>query len=314
MERIAGSGATVSGRCSTCGQPTRTAPEPAAGSPTATGPRSSPHSRYSKRPTGVFHAADLPGQVDHRLALDQGHGRLRRTSSWRRRPATCDGLGLALLGRPARCAAQNLTAKTFGSRRTFFVTNGTSAANKIIAVPGGSGDIVLLDRNCHQSHHCRMMLGGANNGLSGGLRAQWPTIYGAVTLRRSSQAAGPAAPESSTGQDDRPDRCTFDGIVYDVQRVMEVPGDQARPGVLWDRSLVRVRPLPPGAALPAPRCTAHVKLRDLLGPRLRRGHGAARPRRGESAHRRGASGPPATPPTRPRRGYGCIPPSPPTRR
>ena len=44
--------------------------------------------------------------------------------------------------------------------------------------------------------------------------------------------------------------CTFDGIVYDVQRVMRgMPGDQAGPGLPVGRGVVRLRPVPPG--LPA---------------------------------------------------------------
>ena len=57
--------------------------------------------------------------------------------------------------------AQQLAAEPFGSRQTFFVTNGTSTANKIVAQALLAGDIVLVDRNCHQSHHYGLMLAGA---------------------------------------------------------------------------------------------------------------------------------------------------------
>jgi arginine decarboxylase len=87
-------------------------------------------------------------------------------------------------------AAQELAAQTFGSDRTFWVTNGTSTANKIV-VQGlvRPGDIVLVDRyifhlyprslstpssaqrsafsclttrNCHKSHHLGLSLVGAS--------------------------------------------------------------------------------------------------------------------------------------------------------
>ena len=45
------------------------------------------------------------------------------------------------------------------------------------------GDIVLLDRNCHQSHHYGMMLGGANVVYLEAYALNGYTIYGAVTLR-----------------------------------------------------------------------------------------------------------------------------------
>ena len=48
--------------------------------------------------------------------------------------------------------AERYAAKVFGADQTYFVTNGTSTANKIVffsRVTGG--DIVLVDRNCHKS-------------------------------------------------------------------------------------------------------------------------------------------------------------------
>ena len=49
--------------------------------------------------------------------------------------------------------AEAKAAKTFGADNTFFVTNGTSTANKMVfhgtVTPG---DIVIADRNCHKSH------------------------------------------------------------------------------------------------------------------------------------------------------------------
>jgi arginine decarboxylase len=48
--------------------------------------------------------------------------------------------------------AEREAAQVFGADRTYFVTNGTSTANKIVFhgfVP--QGDVVLIDRNCHKS-------------------------------------------------------------------------------------------------------------------------------------------------------------------
>ena len=60
------------------------------------------------------------------------------------------------------------------ARKTFFVTNGTSTANqdswlKLLVQPG---DIVLVDRNCHQSHHYGLMMSGAHVHLSDAYPAQ----------------------------------------------------------------------------------------------------------------------------------------------
>ncbi|MBN2478061.1 lysine decarboxylase [Candidatus Micrarchaeota archaeon] len=58
--------------------------------------------------------------------------------------------------------AENEAAKTFGADRTYFVTNGTSTANKIVfhgcVTPG---DIVLVDRNCHKSAMHAIIMTGA---------------------------------------------------------------------------------------------------------------------------------------------------------
>lgn len=48
--------------------------------------------------------------------------------------------------------AENNAAKAFGADRTYFVTNGTSTANKIVFCGAVTpGDVVLADRNCHKS-------------------------------------------------------------------------------------------------------------------------------------------------------------------
>lgn len=121
--------------------------------------------QYSHRPTGVFHA----------LPISQGKSIVN--SHWIKdmvgfygldvfmaeTSATCGGLDSLLEPTGPLRDAQELAAHTYGSRRTFFVTNGTSTANKIVTQSlVAPGDIVLLDRNCHQSHHYGMMLAGAN--------------------------------------------------------------------------------------------------------------------------------------------------------
>src|SRR5829696_9521003 len=79
--------------------------------------------------------------------------------------------------------AQELAARAFGAQRTFFVTNGTSTANKIvvqsIVTPG---DIVLVDRNCHQSHHYGLMLAGAEVCYLDAYPLNEYSMYGAVPL------------------------------------------------------------------------------------------------------------------------------------
>ena len=58
--------------------------------------------------------------------------------------------------------AQQMAAKAFGARKTFFATNGTSTANKVILQTLiAPGEKMLLDRNCHKSVHHGVVLSGA---------------------------------------------------------------------------------------------------------------------------------------------------------
>jgi arginine decarboxylase len=182
--------------------------------------------QYSHRPTGVFHA----------LPISQGKSIVN--SHWIKdmvgfyglevfmaeTSATCGGLDSLLEPTGPLRESQQLAAKTYGSRHTYFVTNGTSTANKIVTQAlVAPGDIVLLDRNCHQSHHYGMMMAGANVIYLEAYPLNEYSMYGAVPLR---EIKSKLLMLKRAGKLDRVKmmsltNCTFDGIVYDVQRVME---------------------------------------------------------------------------------------------
>jgi len=181
---------------------------------------------YSHRPTGVFHALPI------------SHGKSIIESNWIRdmvdfygmeiflaeTSATCGGLDSLLEPTGPLREAQQLAAKTFGSRQTYFVTNGTSTANKIVVQAlVQPGDIVLVDRNCHQSHHYGLMLAGAMVTYLEAYPLNHYSMYGAVPLTEIKQQL---LALRRAGKLDRVKmllltNCTFDGIVYDVSRVME---------------------------------------------------------------------------------------------
>ena len=145
--------------------------------------------------------------------------------------------------------AQHLAAEAFGSRQTYFVTNGTSTANKIVAQALlAPGDIVLVDRNCHQSHHYGLMLAGAEVRYLDAYPLNEYSMYGAVPLQeiKSKLLAMRAAGKLDRVKLLMLTNCTFDGIVYDVRpRHGGMPGDQAGPSVPVGRGVVRLRTLPP---------------------------------------------------------------------
>jgi arginine decarboxylase len=180
---------------------------------------------YAHRPTGVFHA----------LPISQGKSVV--SSHWisdmvdfygldiflAETSATCGGLDSLLEPTGSLRDAQELAAKTFGARKTFFVTNGTSTANKIVAQALlQPGDIVLVDRNCHQSHHYGLMMSGAHVTYLDAYPLNQYSMYGGVPLREIKRVL---LQFQAAGKLDRVKmlmltNSTFDGIVYDVQRVM----------------------------------------------------------------------------------------------
>lgn len=82
---------------------------------------------------------------------------------------------------------------------------------------------MLLDRNCHQSHHYGMMLAGAQVVYLEAYPLPNYSMYGAVPLReiKSKLLALKRAGKLDRVKMISLTNCTFDGVVYDVSRVME---------------------------------------------------------------------------------------------
>jgi arginine decarboxylase len=109
--------------------------------------------------------------------------------------------------------AQAMAAKAFGARRTFFATNGTSTANKVIfQTLLAPGEKLLLDRNCHKSVHHGVVLSGAHPiYLNSSVNRKY-SIYGPVSKRTILDAieAHPDAQALILTS------CTYDGLRYDL--------------------------------------------------------------------------------------------------
>lgn len=182
--------------------------------------------QYSRKPAGVFHALPVSrgGSVIHSKwinDLGEFYGLnllLAETST------TSGGLDSLLDPHGSLKQAQKLAARAFGAQKSLFVTNGTSTANKIvhqsILAPG---DVVLVDRNCHKSHHYALMLAGAQVSYLDAYPLNDFSFYGAVPLESIKRMlldyrrAGRLHEVKMIALTN----CTFDGIVYDVERVME---------------------------------------------------------------------------------------------
>lgn len=181
---------------------------------------------YSQTPTGVFHAMPISrgnSVFKSRWIRDFGefYGRnmfLAETSS------TSGGLDSLLQPTGPLKKAQELAAAAYHAQRTFFVTNGTSTANKIVLQAlVKPGDVVLIDRDCHKSHHYGMVLSGAYPVYLDSYPIEQYSMYGAVPLEHIKEKLMVL---KAAGRLDKVKmllltNCTFDGIVYNVQRVME---------------------------------------------------------------------------------------------
>ena len=76
-----------------------------------------------------------------------------------------------------------MTARAFGAKRAYFATNGTSTSNKIVVQAiCKPGDIVIVDRNCHKSHHYGFVLAGAQPYYVEAFPITQYSMYGAVPL------------------------------------------------------------------------------------------------------------------------------------
>lgn len=198
--------------------------------------------KFSQKPTGVFHA--LP--ISRGKSINQSHWVrdlehfygpnlfLAETS------ATSGGLDSLSQPHGPIKRAQELAARCFGADRTYFVTNGTSTANKIV-VQGlcRPGDIVLTARDCHKSHHYALMLTGAMPLYLDPYPLPQYAMFGGVPL---SQIKRRLLELRRAGRLDRArmlllTNCTFDGITYNPWRVMrEVLAIKPDMIFLWDEA------------------------------------------------------------------------------
>ena len=182
--------------------------------------------KYAQRPIGTFHALPI------------ARGKSIFKSNWIRDMGSFYGLNLFLAESSATTGgldslleptgtikvAQEKAARAFGADHVFFVTNGTSTSNKIVEQALlAPGDIMLVDRNCHKSHHYGAVISGAFPLYVEAYPLTQYSMYGAVPLSTIKKALLDLKAE---GKLDRArllvlTNCTFDGHIYNVERVME---------------------------------------------------------------------------------------------
>ncbi len=156
-------------------------------------------------------------------------------------------LGDLLIHEGSAKHAQKFAAKVFNADKTYFVLNGTSAANKVVTnALLTRGDLVLFDRNNHKSnHHGALIQAGATPvyleaarnpfGFIGGIDDRW---FDETYLR---ELIREVAPEKA--RDARPFRLaviqlgTYDGTIYNARQVIDKIG-QLCDYILFDSAWV----------------------------------------------------------------------------
>ena len=182
--------------------------------------------QYAARPIGTFHALPIArGKSVFRSNWIRDMGHFYGTNIFLAESSATSG-GLDSLLEPTNNikVAQEMTARAFGAKRCYFATNGTSTSNKIV-VQGlcAPGDIVIVDRNCHKSHHYGFVLSGAQPLYVEAFPLTKYSMYGAVPLRTIKKVLLDLRAEGKLDRVKLVDltNCTFDGHMYNPQRVME---------------------------------------------------------------------------------------------
>jgi len=166
-------------------------------------------------------------------------------------------------------AAEANAARVFGANQTYFVLNGTSTSNRIVAHSCVvAGDVVLADRNCHKSVNYALTMTDAVPVYLVPSRNAYGIIGPIPQAQLSPQAVAEAAAHSPLARDARDPAAvyavitnsTYDGLCYRADKVTGMLGRSA-PRVHFDEAwfaYARFHPLyrgryamHPGEAAPA---------------------------------------------------------------
>ena len=118
---------------------------------------------YTDRPTGVFHALPISrGKSISKSHWIHDYGDFYGEKTFLSETSATIG-GLDSLLQPSGCIlqSQRLASFAFKSTKSFFVTNGTSTANKIVLQAiTKPGDMVIMAGDNHKSHHYGALITG----------------------------------------------------------------------------------------------------------------------------------------------------------
>ena len=145
--------------------------------------------------------------------------------------STADPLDSLLKPHSSIRDAQQQFAVTFGHDACYFVTAGTSTANKVLHTAlTGPQSVVVLDRNCHISHHYGVALAGSTPMYLSPAKSKIAGIEGAIEssslirtledLYQCKAAGRPILPALIAVTN-----CTFDGHFISAKNLIEIVVD-----------------------------------------------------------------------------------------
>ena len=180
---------------------------------------------YSRRPKNSFHALPIsqgqsiyPSPWIKDVADFYGNGIFSAETS-----STLGGMDSIMDPKGSICQAQNKAANLFLSQHTYFITNGTTTANKIVMQANlHPGDIILVSSDCHKSIPYSILLSGATPVFLETYPLNQYDLYGCVTLRRIKQVLLDLKKQNKLHlvKQITLTNSTFDGVIYDVKRYM----------------------------------------------------------------------------------------------
>ena len=131
-------------------------------------------------------------------------------------------------------AAEAYAAQVFGADHTYFVTNGTSTANKIVwHSMAGRGDLVIVDRNCHKSLLHSLIMTGATPIYFTPARNDYGIIgpigldqFSPEAIRKKIAASPIARGHKGNVRIAVVTNSTYDGLCYNAEKIKAVVADQ----------------------------------------------------------------------------------------
>ena len=129
--------------------------------------------------------------------------------------------------------AEQYAARVFGSDHTYFVTNGTSTANKIVwHSMAGRDDLVIVDRNCHKSLLHSLIMTGATPIYFMPSRNDYGIIgpigldqFSPGSIRKKVAASPLARAAKGKVRIAVVTNSTYDGLCYNAEMIKSTVGD-----------------------------------------------------------------------------------------